>query len=213
VRFSRSAGELEIVDDERRKVDHARIFFHNRALWDEAMDRYPELVDALRRRNEAEYDLAKLLAFFKPEKKGPELFRVCPEVKEIGHADFRTFVSLLGMTWSAAKELIPIGKWAETQQLDEMMRGVDIDALDALRRVPQEDALDFLGLAQGNPSEFWEAVDRMRKRRHGKRAHYLQLTDDGQLQDIGLHEADPDIEDAFALVKGVVVRPNARVIG
>ena len=210
VRFDRAAGELEIVDIEMRKVDHSRIFFHNQAQWIEALDQYPVLADAVRRRNEAEYDLAKGLAYFKPRKGQPELFRVCPEGRE---ADFRKFVSLLGMTWSGAKELIPVGEWAHEQALDELMRGIDLDALDALRRVPEAEMIRLMGLARGKPAEFWAEVDKARKRKRGKRSHYLQLTPDGRLQDIGLHDADPQTEEAFALVKGVVVRPNDRVIG
>ena len=213
VRFDREAGVLEIVDGEMRKVDHSRIFFHNRERWIEALERYPRAQDALRRRNEAEYDLAKELAFFQPQRGQPELFRVCPNVKQFDpeSVTFRTFVSMLGMTWSAANELIPIGKWANEQELDEMARGTDVDALDALRTMPEEEMVDMLGMAQGKPAEFWAEVDKRRKRRKGKRAHYLQLTDEGRLEDIGLHETDPDVEEAFALVKGVVVRPNKMV--
>lgn len=212
VKIDLSAGVLEIVDEEMRRVDHERIFFHNGGMWFEAMDRYPRLVDSIRRRNEAEYDLARELAFFKPTKNGPELFRVCPEVKQMRDAGFRTFVSLLGMTWSTAKELIPVGEWAEEQKLDELMRGIDIDALDALRKVPEEEMIDFLGKAQSRPAEFWNVVDRSVKHRHGRRSHYLQLTPDGKIMDIGLHEADPETEEAFGLIKGVVVRPNDRVM-
>jgi len=212
VRFDRAAGELEIVDVEMRVIDHSRIFFHNRAIWMEAAKRYPKLTDALRRRNEAEFDLAKELAFFKPTKKQPELFRVCPEVRQTDRADFRTFVSLLGMTWTAAKELIPVGEWVGESDMDGLMRGVDIDALDALRNTPEEEMADMLELARAKPAEFWDTVDKKTKARHGKRAHYCQVTPDGFVKDIGLHEGDPDTEEAFGLIKGVIRKPNSRVV-
>ena len=79
VYFTRSKGDLEMVDEERRKISHDRIFFHQWPTWREAVETYPILVDSIRRRNEAEFDLAKALAYFKPTKRGPELWRVCPE--------------------------------------------------------------------------------------------------------------------------------------
>ncbi|MFA5054069.1 MAG: hypothetical protein WC565_08415 [Parcubacteria group bacterium] len=212
VRFSRKDRELEIVDAERRKIDHSRIFFHNRDVWLDAGERYPQLADAVRRRNEAALDVAKLLAYFRPSKKGPQLFRVCPEVKQMDKADFWTFVSLLGMTSSAAKELIPVGKWANEIGMEDSMRGIDIDALDALRGAEEDELPDLMELARAKPAAFWAEVDKRTRERHGRRAHYLQVTPDGFVKDLGLHTADPDTEEAFALIKGTVTKPNARVL-
>ncbi|MFA5053563.1 MAG: hypothetical protein WC565_05875 [Parcubacteria group bacterium] len=212
VRFDRAAGELEIVDMEMRKVDHSRIFFHNRAVWMEAAKRYPQVVDAVRRMNEAAFDLARELAFFEPGKKKPELFRVCPEVRQMDKSDFWTFISLLGMTRSKAKELIPVGKWASENEMEGLMRGVDPDALDALRKTPDEELPDMLELARAKPAEFWDKVDRQTKARHGNRAHYCQVTPDGYVKDIGLHATDPELDEAFGLIKGVIRRSNSRVV-
>jgi hypothetical protein len=212
VSFDRAARELEIVDGERRKIDHSRIFFHSRAVWMEAQERYPRTVDAVRRMNEAAFDLARELAFFEPAKRKPELFRVCPEVRQMDGADFWTFISLLGMTRSKAKGLIPVGKWAEENEMEELMRGVDVDALDALRNTPEDEMADMLELARAKPAEFWDRVDNATKARHGKRAHYCQVTPDGWIKDIGLHEGDPDTEEAFGLIKGVIRKPNSRMV-
>jgi len=205
-RFDRRERLLDIMDIERRPIPHEQIFFHQWPLWKAAIDEYPQLVDALRRRNEAEFDLAKSLAFFRPGK-GPELFRVNQEIKEMGtKADFRTFLTLIGVTFSEATELMPIGDWLNTEDMSSA-RGIDINAIDALRKAPDEEVERLLGLAERLP-DFWKAVEEMRGKKSGKRSHYM--THDpktGELEDIGLHAATPDIEKAFNLIRGHTVRP------
>lgn len=204
-------GILEIIDDQGRKVPHEDIFFHQRQPWFDAMERYPELTDAVRRRNEAAFDVAKHLAFFKPKKKGPTLYKICTEIQQMKGSDFGTFVSLLGMTASTAKELMPIGKWLNSEDMSSV-RGIDIDALDALRQAPEEEVERLMGLT-AKPVEFWEAVDAVTSKKHGRRAHYLQVTPEGEIVDIGLHAAAPDVAEAFGLLKGHIVKRNERVRG
>jgi len=205
VYFTRSEGDLELVDEERRKISHDQIFFHQWPTWRAAVEEYPLLVDALRRRNEAEFDLAKALAYFKPTKKGPELFRVCPEVKQMQHATFWTFISLLGMTSATAKELMPVGAWLNEEKM-ESVRGVDLDAIDALRRVPAEDVERLLGLTS-RPPLFWSEVAALSENKHGRRTHYMtHNTETGELEDLGLLAIEPDVAEAFALIRGCYVK-------
>jgi len=202
--FSRNTGVLEMLDEERRRMSHDQIFFHQWPVWRNAVDEYPLLVDALRRRNEAEFDLAKALAFFKPTKKGPELFRVCPEVKQMQHATFWTFISLLGMTSATAKELMPVGAWLNEEKM-ESVRGVDLDAIDAIRKVPEEDVERLLGLTS-RPPLFWSEVAALSDK-HGRRTHYMtHNTETGELEDLGLLAIEPDVAEAFALIKGCIVK-------
>jgi len=199
VEFSRSRGVLEMVDEERRKISHDRIFFHQWPVWREAVGRYPLLVDAIRRRNEGAFDLAKELAFF--SEKGSELFRVCPEVKQMPTATFWTFVSLIGMTSSAAKELIPIGKWVNSEGM-ESARGIDMDALDALRQAPEEDVPRLIGLTARLP-EFFAEVDKVTAKKHGRRTNYMTHNEEtGEVEDLGLLDVEPDVADTFGLIKG-----------
>jgi len=203
--FSRNAGVLEMVDEERRRISHDKIFFHQWPTWKAAVEEYPILTDALRRRNEAEFDLAKALAYFKPTKKGPELFRVCPEVKQMQHATFWTFISLLGMTSSTAKELMPVGKWLNEGNM-ESVRGVDMDAIDAIRKAPEEEVERLLGLTS-RPPLFWSEIGALSADKHGKRTHYLaHNSETGELEDLGLMSIEPDVAEAFALIKGRIVR-------
>ena len=209
VKFDRAARELAIMeygDEGYRRVPDERIFFHLKPQWDEALERYPKLVDAIRRRNEAEFDLATNLAPFRPTKKGPELFRVCPEIKEFGvRATFYTFISLLGMTSAAAKELMPVGDWLNEEGLDSM-RGIDMDAIDALRRAPEEEVERLMGLAAKLPA-FWEAIEKLNPNKHGRRTHYLSHNEEtGELEDLGLLAVEPGVADAFCLIKGRIVR-------
>jgi len=204
-RFDRGERLLDIMDIERRPIPHEQIFFHQWPLWKAAIAEYPQLVDALRRRNEAEFDLAKSLARFRPCKNAPELFRVCPEVKEMSKATFWTFVSLLGMTSSDAKELMPIGDWLNEAGMDSV-RGVSIDAIDALRRVPEDDVERLMGLTARLPL-FWAEVDKLTADKHGRRSHYLAHNPEtGELEDLGLLAVEPDVAEAFALIKGRIVR-------
>jgi len=204
VEFSRSAGVLELVDEERRKISHDQIFFHQWPAWRAAVDEYPLLVDALRRRNEAEFDLAKSIAHFRPSKKAPELFRVCPAVTQLQHADFRTFLSLIGMTFSEATELFPIGDWLNDGGMDSV-RGLDLNAIDALRQAPEEEVTRLLGLTATLP-KFYDEVDKVRVKKSGKRSHYWQWDEKtGKPTDLGLHHVTPDVAEAFMLFKGNVV--------
>ena len=205
VEFSRSAGVLELVDEERRKISHDQIFFHQWPEWRAAVEEYPLLVDALRRRNEAEFDLAKSIAHFRPSKKTPELFRVCPEVAQFGvKASFRTFLKLIGMTFSEASELFPIGDWLNAEEMDSV-RGWDINAIDAIRQIPDDEVDRLLGLTAKLPA-FWDEVDKLRAEKTGKRAHYWQWDEKtGKPTDLGLHHVTPDVEEAFMLFKGNVV--------
>lgn len=205
-RFSRSERQLDIMDIERRPIPHEQIFFHQWPMWRAAVAEYPQLVDAVRRQNEAAFDVAKHLAPFKPTKKGPELFRVCQEVKEFGaKATFWTFVSLLGMTSAKAKELMPIGAWLNDEGMD-FMRGLDMDAIDALRQVSEEEAERLMGFVAKLP-EFWDEVGKLTEDKHGRRAHYLAHNPDtGELEDLGLLAVEPDVAEAFALIKGRIVR-------
>ena len=204
-RFDRRERVLDIMDIERRPIPHEKIFFHQWPIWKAAIAEYPQLVDALRRRNEAEFDLAKSLAHFKPSKKVPELFRVCPEIKQMQGASFWTFVSMLGMTSSAAKELMPIGEWLNELGM-ESVRGLDIDAIDALRRVPEEEVERLMGLTARLP-EFWAAIDELSADKHGRRSHYLAHNPEtGELEDLGLLAVELDVAEAFALIKGRIVK-------
>jgi len=205
VEFSRSAGVLQLVDEERRHIPHKHIFFNQWPVWKHAIERYPVLVDSIRRRNEAEFDLAKALAYFKPTKKGPELFRVCPEVKQMQHATFWTFISLLGMTSATAKELMPVGAWLNEEGM-ESVRGVDLDAIDAIRKVPEEDVERLLGLTS-RPPLFWSEVAALSENKHGRRTHYMtHNTETGELEDLGLLAIEPDVAEAFALIRGCYVK-------
>ena len=207
VEFSRSAGVLELVDEERRKIPHDQIFFHQWPTWRDAVEEYPLLADAIRRRNEAEFDLAKSIAHFRPSKKTPELFRVCPAVKQLQHADFRTFLSLIGMTFSEATELFPIGDWLNDGGMDSV-RGLDINAIDALRQAPDEEVERLLGLTATLP-KFYDEVDKVRVKKSGKRSHYWQWDEKtGKPTDLGLHHITPDIAEAFLLFKGNLVGRN-----
>ena len=205
-RFDRSERQLDIMDIERRPIAHERIFFHQWPLWKAAIAEYPQLVDALRRRNEAEFDLAKSLARFKPTKKGPELFRVNQEIKEMGaKATFFTFLSLIGMTASEAKELMPIGDWLSEFGMDSV-RGVSMDAIDALMKASEEELGLLMGLTARLP-EFWAEVDKMTSEKHGRRSHYLAHNPEtGELEDLGLLAMEPDVAEAFALIKGRIVK-------
>ena len=208
VKFDRAARELAIMeygDEGYRRVPDERIFFHLKPQWDEALERYPKLVDAIRRRNEAEFDLAKNLAPFRPARKGPELFRVCPEIQQMKHATFYTFIALLGMTSAAAKELMPIGDWLNEEGLDSM-RGIDMDAIDALRQAPEEEVERLMGLT-ARPVKFWKAIEKLNPNKHGRRTHYLSHNEEtGELEDLGLLAVEPDVADAFCLIKGRIVR-------
>jgi len=204
-RFSRRERLLDIMDIERRPIPHEKIFFHQWPVWKSAIDEYPQLVDAIRRRNEAAFDLAVLLSRFKPKKKGPELFRVCPEVKQMNNATFWTFVSLLGMTSATAKELIPVGKWIDEEMLGSI-RGLDIDAIDALRKVPEEEVERLMGLTS-RPPLFWAEIDALTSSKHGRRSHYLAHNPEtGELEDLGLLSVEPDVAEAFCLIKGRIVK-------
>ena len=205
-RFDRSERLLDIMDIERRPIPHEQIFFHQWPIWKAAIAEYPQLIDAVRRENEASFDVAKHLAPFKPTKKGPELFRVCQEIKEFGHkADFWTFVSLLGMTSAKAKDRIPIGDWLNETGM-KSVRGVDIDAIDALRRVPEDEVERLMGLTARLP-EFWAAIEELSADKHGRRSHYLAHNPEtGELEDLGLLAVEPDVAEAFALIKGRIVK-------
>ena len=204
-RFDRKEHLLDIMDIERRPIPHERIFFHQWPIWEAAIAEYPQLVDALRRRNEAEFDLAKSLSHFRPTKKGPELFRVCPEVKEFGvKANFRTFLKLIGMTFSEATELFPIGDWLNAEDMSSA-RGIDINAIDALRQAPEEEVERLMGLTATLP-KFYDEVDKVRMKKSGRRSHYWQWDEaTGNAVDLGLHVVTPDIEEAFLLFKGNMV--------
>jgi len=205
VEFSRSAGVLQLVDEERRHIAHNRIFFNQWPVWKHAIETYPVLVDSIRRRNEAEFDLAKALAYFKPTKRGPELWRVCPETKQMRLATFWTFVSLLGMTSATAKELMPVGAWLNDEDM-ESVRGVDMDAIDAIRKVPPEDVERLLGLTS-KPPLFWSEVAALSENKHGKRTHYMMHNaETGELEDLGLLSVEPDVAEAFALIRGCIVK-------
>jgi len=207
VEFSRDNRVLEVVDDERRKISHDQIFFHQWPTWRDAVEEYPLLADAIRRRNEAEFDLAKSIAKFRPSKKAPELFRVCPAVKQMQHATFRTFLSLIGMTFSEASELMPIGDWLNDGGMDSV-RGLDINAIDALRKAPDEEVARLLGLTATLP-KFYDEVDKVRVKKSGKRSHYWQWDEKtGKPTDLGLHHITPDIAEAFLLFKGNLVGRN-----
>jgi len=199
-------GILEIVDAGAHKVGHDRIFFHLWPMWRDAIEEYPLLVDAVRRQNEAAFDVAKHLAPFKPTKKGPELFRVCPEIKEFGvKATYWTFVSLLGMTSAKAKELMPVGEWINEEGMGSV-RGVDMDAIDALRTAPEEEVERLMGLT-AKPVKFWKAIEDMSQNKHGRRAHYLKHNKKtGKLEDLGLLKVEPDVAEVFRLIKGRIVR-------
>jgi len=208
VKVDLANGVLEIMgmDDEGyRPIPHDQIFFHLKPQWDEALQRYPKLVDAIRRRNEAAFDVAKALAPFRPTKKGPKLFRISPEIREMGRkATFWTFVSLLGMTTAAAKELMPIGDWLNEEGM-ESVRGLDMDAIDALRKVPEEEVERLMGLTAKLPL-FWEEIGKLSEDKHGRRAHYLAHNEEtGKLEDLGLLAVPPDVEEAFALIKGKII--------
>ena len=206
VEFSRNAGVLEMVDEERRKISHDQIFFHQWPKWRSAVEEYPLLVDALRRRNEAEFDLAKSIAHFRPSKKTPELFRVCPEVAQFGaKASFRTFLTLIGLPFSEALGLFPIGDWLNSEEMDSV-RGLDINAIDALRKIPEDDVERLMGLTAKLP-EFWAEVDKVRTKRKTNRAHYWQLDEEtGKTKYLGFLQVTPDVAEAFALIKGRYVR-------
>ena len=206
--FSRKDSVLVIMeygDSGYRRMAEDRIFFHQWPVWKDAVAEYPQLVDALRRRNEAEFDLAKSLAHFRPKKKAPELFRVCPEVKQMKKATFFTFLSLIGMTASDARELMPVGDWLNEADMDSV-RGVSMDAIDALRKTPEEDVARLMGLTARLPL-FWAEVDKLTAEKHGKRSHYLSHDPGtGELEDLGLLAVEPDVAEAFALIKGRIVK-------
>jgi len=203
------AGELEIFDSGRHRLPHEQIFFYQIPTWLQAAEEYPELVDAVRRMNEASFDVAKHLALFKPKRKGPELFRVCPEVKQMSKASFDTFVSLLGMTKSKARDLLPTGNWLRSEDLSSV-RGFDIDAIDALRQAPEEEFMRLIGLFP-EPVKFWAAVDAATAKKHGRRSHYMRYSEDtGKLEDLGLHAVTPEVAEAFSLIKGSFVTPGEK---
>jgi len=203
-RFDRSERLLDIMDIERRPIAHERIFFHQWPIWRTAIAEYPQLVDALRRRNEAEFDLAQSLAFFRPGK-GPELFRVCPEIKQMQKATFWTFVSLLGMTSADAKDLMPVGEWLNEVRMDSV-RGISIDAIDALRQAPDDEVERLMGLTE-KPPLFWDEIDKLTPNRHGRRSHYLAHNPEtGELEDLGLLAVEPDVAEVFNLIKGRIVK-------
>ena len=205
VKIDLKAGILEIVDDSMHKVDHSRIFFHNSAKWNEAHDRYPKLVEAVRKMNEASWDVAEALAWFAPEKKKPELMRVCPEVHAGMARDkaWGVFLAILGMTRGKAAGLSKIGKWGTNEGLGEMLRGVDLDALDALKNSDEKDLIDLLGLAKGKPADFWAEIDKRRsKNRRAK--EWLFDKPDGTI--VRTHAYDPPhVDEKAFLISGRIV--------
>jgi len=213
VKFDRGNRILEIVDGERRKIPHEKIFFHQFPIWKEAQEKYPKLVDRIVQWNALGAEVAELLAWFAPDKKKPRLFRVCPELEGgenlSPREDFRRWFAHLGLTASKGNELTKIGKWIRENALSGAVKGVDLDALDALRRANEEEIEELLGMARGRPADFWDAIDRMRSGKKRKR-HWVVANEDGELE--VWHTVDkPEVGENEALVRGTIVKPNSKV--
>ena len=55
--------------------------------------------------------------------------------------------------------------------------------------------------------EFWAAIDELSADKHGRRLHYLAHNPEtGELEDLGLLAVEPDVAEAFALIKGRIVK-------
>ena len=131
---------------------------------------------------------------------------MCPEVKQFGQkADFKTFLKLIGMTFSEAIGLFPIGDWLNSEGMDSV-RGLDINAIDALRQMPDSVVERLIGLTAELP-KFWDEVDKVRTKRKRNRAHYWQLDEQtGKTKYLGYLQIAPDVAEAFALIKGNYVQ-------
>jgi len=210
-RIDLDAGVLEFVDYERRKVPHERIFFHMRPYWLEAMKRYPDLTQAIVTFNAAGLRVAELLAWFAPDKGKPPLHYVCEELRQTSNGsemdaltpvqDFQRLYSYLGMTRARGEELRKLGQWIEEEKLADVVRGVDLDALDALRSLPQEEQVELLGLWE-RPADFWDAVDKARLKKR-KRSFVVEELD-GSLRQVKSIEK-PELLEGEALMRGTVV--------
>ena len=69
-------------------------------------------------------------------------------------------------------------------------------------------------LAGLNPRlpEFWKAIEKLNPNKHGRRTHYLSHNEaTGELEDLGLLAIEPDVADAFCLIKGRIVRGGKEV--
>lgn len=87
--------------------------------------------------------------------------------------------------------------------------GVDLDALDALRRADEEEIEELLGMARGRPADFWDAIDQMRSGKKRKR-HWVVANENGELE--VWHTVDkPEVGENEALVRGTIVKPNSKV--
>jgi len=210
-RIDLDAGVLEFVDYERRKVPHERIFFHNQQWWWDAFVKYPELTEAVRIFNEAGLRVGELLAWFAPEGSKPRLQYVCEELRQNSDGsemdaltpmqDFERLFSYLGMTKSRGNELRKIWQWAEKRKLGDVVRGVDLDALDALRSLPQEEQVELLGLWE-RPADFWDGVDKARCK---KRKRAWQIDRPGNKLATVRSVERPEIADDERLIRGTIV--------
>jgi len=213
VRFDRSKRELEILDIEQRRISHDRIFFHQWDKWKEAHEKYPELANKITQWNALGAEVAELLAWFAPTKKGPRLFRITPELEGGEHLtpkeDFRRWFAHLGLTASKANELTRIGKWIREHALSGVVRGIDLDALDALRRADDESLEELLGLARGRPADFWDAIDQIRRGKKRKR-NWVVATEDGTLETWRSVDR-PEVGENEAVIRGTIVKPNSKV--
>ncbi len=216
-RIDLDAGVLEFVDYEQRKVPHERIFFHNQQRWWDAFAKYPRLSEAIRTFNEAGLRVAELLAWFAPGEGKPPLQYVCEELRQNSDGsemealtplqDFQRLYSYLGMTKPRGNKLRKVGQWVVEEKLGGVVRGVDLDALDALRSLPAEAQAELLGLWE-KPADFWDGVDKARSKKR-RRAFVVEELD-GSLRSVKSVER-PELLEGEALMRGSVVIGAGRV--
>jgi len=239
VAFSRNAGILEMVDEERRKIPRERIFFHMYRYWVEAAKKYPSLVDKIRQRNELNFDISGLLSWFAPKPGFPCVHCVCPELAPARGserltplADFKRLYPHLGMTQSSGDELRMVGEWMRDEGITaDAARGVDKDMLDALRSImdkvrkeAKESGIDDCDAAASQeiarvlamsprPADLWDEIDRIRAGKSNLRNWVIGRPgqEPGDTYVPVKSKDKPDIADDEVLIRGTIIIGAGRV--
>jgi len=140
-------GGLEIVDPEGRRVPHEQLWFYKKQAAREAKEKLATLSTATRSVRFTMWLIADIFRWFKEHNVA---FMVgWNDVYELGAA--------LGYTSAQVKRFIRASRWAQEQDLRDAVEVVDIDVVNALRRVPEGDLEEVLGwFAELPPAEAWE---------------------------------------------------------
>ena len=228
-----------MVDEERRRIPHEKIFFHMWRYWLEAMEKYPELTDKIRQRNELNFDISGLLSWFAPKPGFPCVHCVCPELAPAREserltplADFKRIYPHLGMTQASGDELRMVGDWVRDEGITATVaRGIDKDMLDALRSVmdkvrkeakkagiedyeaaASQEIARILAMSP-RPSDLWDEIDKIRAGKSNQRNWVIGRPgqEPGDTYVPVKSKDKPEIADDEVLIRGTIVDGAGRV--